>query len=250
MLLATMLLLGAGPVRDLPFTSEAFETFVAGRAGTGKPVYWYCEGEIYKLPSGELIARMDGVDTARRLPSAKQGVAFQASRKVFRYLDPNTSAELKQVNGKDLARIAYPYQYIEYSLSEGKMIATVEQGAGARLQTVSANQARYRLVNGALVYSIPLFVSVKLPTRTLNAYENYDFFFGKGQAPRLSWNRVSDLPPAFGEGQCVMQLVATRYDRFTDLPQAFRDFIEKDAPLWKAPPVDEAEIRQLQAKKP
>ncbi len=41
------------------FTPEFFRQFTEMRAGTGKPIYWYCVGEIYEYPGGKLIAKVE-----------------------------------------------------------------------------------------------------------------------------------------------------------------------------------------------
>jgi len=51
------------------FTPELYKQFVELRVGAGEPVYWYCVGEIYEYPSGKLIAKVEGVDTARLIKS-------------------------------------------------------------------------------------------------------------------------------------------------------------------------------------
>jgi hypothetical protein len=43
-----------------------------------------------------------------------------------------------------------------------------------------------------------------------------------------------------------MHLVAWRVDRYSDLPASIREYLESEAPMWKAPPRDLAEIRALQ----
>jgi hypothetical protein len=41
-------------------------------------------------------------------------------------------------------------------------------------------------------------------------------------------------------------MVAWRIDRYEDLPASIRDYLERDGKLWRAPPRDLAEIRELQ----
>jgi hypothetical protein len=37
-----------------------------------------------------------------------------------------------------------------------------------------------------------------------------------------------------------------RYDNYMDIPATLRDFVEEHAPMWKEPPRDMDEIRELQ----
>jgi hypothetical protein len=43
-----------------------------------------------------------------------------------------------------------------------------------------------------------------------------------------------------------MHMVSWRVDRFEDLPQSIRDYVQSEATLWREPPRDLAEIRRLQ----
>jgi len=43
-----------------------------------------------------------------------------------------------------------------------------------------------------------------------------------------------------------MHLVARRVDSFDQAPETLRSWIETNAPLWKAPPADLDEVRDLQ----
>jgi len=224
------------------FNQAAFDQFINMRVGKGKPVYWHCTGELYSFPEGKLLAKLDGVDVARLIPGDNKTKATQLSRKIFRYLDPTTGKEI----GGEVKRIEYPYQWMEYELVGDTLSTTVTQGKGTRIQKLTVNQAQCRPMQDGTIFSVPLFVSVTTPRGKLDAYENYDFFVVKGRPHRLSWNRFSDLPPGFGPGKGVMQMVARRYDRVTDLPKAFQEFLQKEALLWLEPPKDLKEIEALQ----
>jgi hypothetical protein len=239
----------AAAAADETFTPDLFKRFTTMRVGTGKPIYWYCFGEIYSYPEGKLIARVEGIDTARVIKAESTPTKVtQLSRKIFFYRDPTTNEILREVAGKKVEPIAYPYQYIIYELKDGKMSATVEQGKAPRVQKiVDSGTNRIRRIGSTIVFSAPLFLN--LPN--YKAYENYDFFYQtqtRGvQFPfQLIWNRRGNLPPFFGGGDSVFQLVSYRVDRYEDLPQTMRDALEKDAPMWKEPPKDLNEIRELQ----
>jgi hypothetical protein len=232
---------------DEQFTADLFTRFAEMRTGTGAPVYWYCIGEIYSYPDGKLIARVEGVDTARYIKSESNPTkAVQLNRKIFFYRDPVTNEVLREVGGKKVEPIAYPYQYIIYELKDGKMLTSVEQGKEPRVQKISnTGMNRVRRFGGTIVFSAPLFLNFG----SYQAYENYDFLYQLrgGQIPyQLTWNRRGSLPPFFGGGDSVFQLISYRVDRFEFLPKSIRDYLEQDAPLWKEPPRDLAEIRELQ----
>jgi hypothetical protein len=49
-----------------------------------------------------------------------------------------------------------------------------------------------------------------------------------------------------GGGRSSMHAYFHRYDRYADIPETLRSFIEEYAPMWKEPPRDMDEIRDLQ----
>jgi hypothetical protein len=239
-----------------PFDPPAFQRFVDMRAGSGEPVYWYCEGLVYAYPSGKPLMRMEGIDTARlwRDP-AEPGVAKQLSRKTFFYRDLETGRVLNEFGGQKLDPIEYPYQFITYELRDGRVRTFVEQGRAPRVQRIGPGEdMQVRRVRGDYVFTAPLFLDFPVPggAERYQAFENYDFVVsGKPDVDpathRLSWLRYGDIP---GVGKTVMHLVAWRIDRYADLPAPMREYLETRAQLWMRPPADIAEIRALQAPKP
>jgi hypothetical protein len=109
-------------------------------------------------------------------------------------------------------------------------------------------------VGDTIVYSAPLFLNLKTPKGKYEAYENYDFYLHpgdkKGKAKyQLSWNRFAGGKAWMGPGKTMAQMVGWRTSNFADLPEVLRTYIENEAPLWKAPPKNLEEIRELQKKK-
>lgn len=230
------------------FTPALFKEFTEMRIGTGEPIYWYCIGEIYEYPSGKMVARVEGIDTARYIKSESTATkALQLSRKIFFYRDVQTNEVLREVNGMKAEPIAYPYQQITYELKGDKMTTQVIQGKAPRVQKIEGGNMIVREFNGLIMFSAPLFLNFP----NYKAYENYDFFIqpkGVKGIPRyqLSWNRRGDLPPFLGGGDSVFQLASYRIDKYSDLPKTMRDVLEKDARMWMNPPKDLAEIAELQ----
>jgi hypothetical protein len=250
-------LLAAGvalPAAADSFDQELFDKFVELRVGSGDPVYWYSKGEVYSYPDGKLVALIEGFDTARLVTSeSTKDCASQISRKIFTYNDPKTGEVLKEYNGKPVGHIKYPYQHITYKLAgDGTMATTVEQGAGQRRQTIVPDQEMIaRRVGNTIYFSAPLFMSFKTPRGVYEAYENYDFVLNpaaKEPADRYQviWNRFGDLPPWAGPGKSIIQMVCWRVASLADMPDTIRNYVENEAPLWKQPPRDMDEIRELQ----
>jgi hypothetical protein len=231
------------------FTPDLFEQFTTMRVGTGEPVYWYCIGEIYEYPSGKLLAKVEGVDTARMIKSESNTTKIlQLSRKIFFYRDAKTNKVLKEIDGQKVEPIAYPYQQITYELRDGKMFANVVQGKQPKIQKIDSEGGNIvRKFGDVLVFSAPLFLNFP----NYQAFENYDFFIqpnAKEGTPKyqLTWNRRGSLPPFFGGGDSVFQLVSYRVDKYADLPKTMRETLESDGKLWMTPPKDLKEIEELQ----
>ncbi len=232
-----------------PFTPKLFNQFVKMRVGTGEPVYWYCVGEVYEYPSGKLLAKVEGVDTARLIKSESTTTKkLQLSRKIFFYRNPANNEIMREYGGKKVTPIAYPYQQITYEYKGGKLLSGVVQGKAPRIQRIkSTGNNLVRNFGGLKVFSAPLFLNFG----NYQAYENYDFFLqtrAKKRVPKyqLSWVRRGSLPPFFGGGDSVFQLVSYRIDKYQKLPASIRRVLEKEARMWMNPPRDLKEIEELQ----
>ncbi|MEO0413156.1 MAG: DUF1838 family protein [Pseudomonadota bacterium] len=251
-LYAVLLTLMASPALAGDFSQDTFDAFVDARAGTGDPVYWYSTGTVRAYPSGDILFLMEGYDTARS-ERISQTKVQQYSRKTYIFREPDTGAVLKTYKGKDVDPIAYPYQFITYELVGDDMETTVVQGAGKGVRTIGPSRGMsVKDIDGTLAYTAPLFLDFPIPgtPARYQAWENYDFFIqpdgAKGERHQLSWARYGDAPAWSGAGPAIMHMVSWRVEAYEDVPAQFRTYIEADAPLWKAPPKDMADIRRLQ----
>lgn len=230
------------------FDAAAFRTFATARAGEGAPVYWYSTGELRSYPEGRLLALVEGFDTARSMPDPdRPGGVVQLSRKIYIYRDPATGAVLRAFEGRPVQPIAYPYQLIRYWLEGDRLRTHVTQGSGERVQRIGpGGNATARRQGDTLMVTAPLYLDMPMPSGArYQAFENYDFFFTGRDGLRLSWLRYGD--DALTGKPSIMHMVGWRVGRFEDLPEPMRRFVEQEAPLWKAPPADMAEIARLQA---
>jgi hypothetical protein len=237
---------------DNGFDAAAYRQWVEMRVGSGEPVYWYCVGTVFSYPDGKPLMKMEGVDTARLDRSeSTPTVAHQLSRKTFVYRDLQSGAILREWQGKPLPPIAYPYQYITYAHEGSSVVSWVEQGKAPRVQRIGpGTDTVARRIGDSMMFSAPVFLD--FPTANggrYEAFENYDFFVAPASAGlkfpyQISWVRYGDL--AGGAQKTIMHLVAWRVDRYSDLPASIREYLESEAPMWKAPPRDLAEIRALQ----
>ncbi|MCR9129544.1 MAG: DUF1838 domain-containing protein [Alphaproteobacteria bacterium] len=233
-----------------PFTQEVFQTWIDARAGTGAPAYWYSVGTVRDYPSGEVLYIMEGYDASTAYwPEGREGaVAHQYNRKIYIFRDPETGEVVPES-----VPVAYPYQFITYTLADGAIDTVVEQGSGDRIQSIEGDGMSYRALGDTHVFTAPVFIDFPIPgtDRRIQAWENYDFFIhpdGAVDEPhQLSWARVGQLPPWAGGGQAVMHLITWRIDDYAQVPESLRTYIEAEAPLWMNPPADLDEIRALQA---
>ncbi|MEE4154806.1 MAG: DUF1838 family protein [Erythrobacter sp.] len=234
-------------------TPELFERWVDGRVGTGEPVYWYSVGTLRSYPDGELIAHVEGYDTARmHRPDPAAPLAHQYNRKIYIFRDPATGEVLREFKGKPVEPIAYPYQFITYELRDGEIETFVEQGAGEAVRRIGpGRQMSVRLLGDTVVFSAPVYLDFPTgPETRYQAFENYDFFFQPSgsvtQPNQLSWVRYGPAPPWADGVPTIMHLVTWRVDRFDEVPQSLREYITAEAPLWQSPPLDLADVRRLQ----
>lgn len=247
-----LLLAAAASAQADPFDRELFEQWVLMRVGGGEPVYWYSSGTIRAYPGGKLIATIEGYDVAR-LDSAEStpDKAVQLSRKTYLYRDAGTGEIMRNPDGSPVAPIAYPYQLISYELKGGALETWVEQGAGEAIRRIGpGGDLRAQRLEAGTLFTAPLFLDFETPRGRYQTFENYDFF-APGGNPRdgfIVFLRYGDAPPwAEGTDKIVMHMTTERFERFEDVPAAFRDWVRENAPMWLEPPADMDEIRALQA---
>ncbi len=238
------------------FNAKLFERWVDMRVGSGKPVYWYSEGTIRGYPGGELLATMRGYDTARLdRNQSEDGKAVQLSRKIYIYQDAATGEIVTRADGSPVAPIAYPYQLISYELKGNILETFVDQGAGKSYRRIGpGSSTRAQRLTSGVLYNAPLYLDFPLPgDRRYQTFENYDFFSPDNDpysGSFITFIRYGDAPDWIeGTDKIVMHLITRRYDRYKDVPEDFRRWIEAEAPMWQEPPRDLAEIEALQQAK-
>jgi hypothetical protein len=244
------------PAQAEGFNQRLFDTFVDARVGSGAPVWWYSTGTVRAFPSGELLFRMEGFDTARLVPRAAGSTeAIQLSRKIYIMRDPVTGQVVRNYDGNPVAPIAYPYQLITYRLNGDGVDTFVEQGSGGRLQRLGpVTGMSARMVGDTAAFTAPLFLDIPLPTGVrMQVFENYDFFIHPrrsrlAEPHQLSWMRTGPLPAWAGGRQAVMHLTTWRVERWQDLPASIRSYVETEAPYWRNPPESLQVVRGIQVR--
>lgn len=235
------------------FDRELFDIFVDANMGAqGEPVYYYSTGTIKTFPGGKLLANIEGVDMARLLRRDADGTVHKASRKFYILRDPATGEVIDKIDGKPNDRYFYPYQYMTFRLDGDRLVGTSTQGRGAAKRQVDIGSAmEARRVGDLTVFSAP---NARESTDGTGSYEMYEFWVTPKRAKLspsagLTLTLVNWHP--IGQGKPVYtHRTSWRVDRYADLPESIRRYIESSAPLYREPPRDFAEIEQLQAPEP
>lgn len=243
-----------GHVAEGGFDAEAFRVWISTRVGDGQPIWWYSSGSVRAYPSGELLFFMEGFDSAVAYwPDPKANLVHQYNRKIYIFRDIATGAVLREWRGKAVEPVAYPYQFITYELKGDRVETWVEQGRKPRVQRIGpGSNMSARKVGDTYVFTAPVYLDFPIPggERRYQAFENYDFFVntdGRAKEPhQLSWLRYGPLGDWADGMESIMHLVTWRVERWADIPANLRGYIESEHPLWRSPPKDLAEIRQLQ----
>lgn len=249
----SVLLAASFSVNAQGFDSSLFQRWNAMRVGSGEPVYWYSQGSIRAYPGGELLATMEGYDTARLdAENSTDTLVRQLSRKIYVYRDAQTGEVLRLPNGEAVAPIAYPYQYISYELKGDLLETYVEQGAGASFRRIGpGTDITAETLGAGVLFSAPLFLDFEVPGGRYQTFEHYDFFSPNGRDGEHSFIvfvRYGDAPEwAPDADKIVMHMTTERFDKYADVPAAFRNWVEANHPLWREPPRDAAEIKALQS---
>lgn len=236
------------------FTRENFAAWVKMRAGDdGKPVYWYATGDVMNQATGEVVARMEGLDTslAYRDP-ARPDTWVQLSRKIFILLDPKTGQRLLGRDGKPRAPTAYPFQVRSYRLDGDEIVYDVESHDSARVfAEPTKRNFTARDLGSVTHYNYSMFIDrVRIDGNRTQRFEVNDFFLR--EAPGLKEpERYQYTWVGTGPGPTVSSVLSWRYSSFEAMPgEALKKFVREEAPLWLRPPKDMAEVESLRAQQP
>lgn len=155
--------------KNRTWTQEQFERWIELRIGfDGHPVYWYATGDVFMIPGGERVLRIEGLDVARSTKiSDSQYRSVQ--RKIFVFRDVETNEVVTEYKGMKLKTLAYSYQSMLYSLEDGALVARTTMGSGDQIVTLVGDRFYWRELGDTFVITSPLFTE-------RGWCENYDFF--------------------------------------------------------------------------
>ncbi len=231
------------------FDRGTFEQFIDMRIGSGEPVCWYGCGVVNGYPKGEVLCRLEGVELMRLYrPDPDVPLAYQYSRNFVVFRDAKTNEIMCDSSGQ-ARMIAQPYQYLTYTLDGDVLRYESERGSGADVLRISGgDNTEVRTVGDVTIVTSPAW----LDTPSDRHWEKYDFIVAGGacEAPRFQivWGRYGPNFDFLGTGFSTAHMWLYRFDGYEVLPQSIRTVIENEAgmALWKMPPSNLDEIRDLQ----
>jgi hypothetical protein len=222
------------------FDRAAFEAYVETLGGTMAPRFYGYTGTVYDVPSGKIIATVDGYQLAR----------------VFRNtVDPNQAV---------LVRRAF---LLYRAVGSGEVISHYPDVRAKSMPKPPLGLVRLKLegdraTTRAVVSNSGLPTNITLPEQLSAAREGGDYVFRRVLSPpdpqqqpievtemvlrpsglpseriRIVMTKVANnqsfLPPG---GRHLLHLVWRPVERFEDLPPVIRRFIDDEAPLMKSLP--------------
>ncbi len=237
------------------FTEEDFARYIQARFGDGDPVYWYAIGDSTTFPDGNMILRTEGYDTGRLYEfDRERSEVTGLTRKLIVMRNPATGDIITGPDGQPAWISNFTYQLFKMRLQDGYLIYETQQGAGDLLNTATGglNRSEIQKFDDMVVYTTPVNYTMPMDEKGSAwepVWETYDVIEreqdGTVRYDGL-WSGSFPLPAAMGGGRSSMHAYFHRYDRYSDLPESIRSFVDEYAPMWKAPPVDLDEIRELQ----
>jgi len=265
------------PPRETAATS--FHSFVQMRSGLGPQeptgvfgdvVFWTVDGELYESPSGEMIARIEGMETSHAIRLEDDTVRI-FSRKLVWFLHPDTHEPMNEFKGEAVKPIRYDAQVLDLKPGDtGSMNGPKDERLAPILPFVVRST---RLVpcmpitprrggnKDILMFQVPLFIDIEIPLllpsdtsgselsklRKYQAWEFYDYVLdlNREETPTLSWTRQGSTPPFFTHGNGVMHARGHRVGSFEELPQTTQDYINRNCPLFHGPPKNMEEVDKL-----
>ena len=178
-------------------------------------------------------------------------------RKANLCLDKDTGEVLREFRGRPVTQLIYPYQVMAMSLHGGRVAAVATQGAGTFLRTYNLDDiVKVTSFGGRTYFDTGAMFTIRREEGVMNSFEYLTYVMPpdageqKNTNPSLSLTLAYERPVwAGGDGKSdylLQHAVGMRLSTYDELPPHIRQFIETDAPVFRAPPADMAEIKRLQ----
>lgn len=208
---------------------QDFEDYVWGRAGNGELVYRVSTGKAYDIDSGEMVARLEGIEVARAVRSdADSNTVFHIGRAVLLYRHPVSDVVLEAYPGSDPAAqtLVSAYSYENNALVWRLGIPNAD--APPRMLPGGVDCERQGPVLYCLrgsSYDSPAGMSVLeyrwTVDRTAPAIE---------ASSRAEFAETEPPNPAISDGPLLIRLSSYRVSSWATVPPSLREWVEVQAP--------------------
>ena len=238
--------LGHGDGADHGFDVETFREFISFDVGDGPPVFWHSVGKLYRHPEGEVIAGVEAL-VSNRLVELKEDYAEAICRTLLLYRDPESGEMLQDADGRHIFR-EYPYIVARFEL-KGRRLAIHTEGLSgphgdghyAVAHVTNEKVFAQRAADSRFFYWT-LFGQMETPVGKVWFNEAYN----ASTPPHvMAMNRYGTLPAFAGTGDGLVQTTSSRFERYVELPESLRAYVDAYASEHRSPPRDHAEVASL-----
>lgn len=134
-------------------SSADFDRWISLRLGKrGETVFWYSTGELYDYPTGDVLAKVEGLEVTRSIVVGRYQV-HQVSRKVYLFRDKDNNELLTEYHGGPVMPVTYKYQKIAYTLKGNVLVTEVKHV----LTIVDGNSSNVCLVMHCPAHNLAYF---------------------------------------------------------------------------------------------
>jgi hypothetical protein len=222
------------------FDATTFDAYVETLGGTAGPRTYGYTGTVYDVPSGKIIATVDGYQLARvfRDP-ATPNEAIVVRRAFLLYRDPASGAILSYYPDVREKSVGKPPLSLARLTREGDRVSTrAVTGLGGKPTSLSLPEQSSVAREGTDIVFRRVLAP---PDPQQQPVEVTEMVLRAGGSPpervRITMTKVANnqsfLPPG---GRHLLHLIWRPVARFEDLPPVVRKLIDEEAPMMKSLP--------------
>lgn len=239
MLLAAVVLAAPAAIAG-GFDRAAFTAYVDSQGNRDAPRLYAYSGTVYDVPSGKILATVDGYQQARTFgAAAPDGPAFVVRRAFLLYRAADDGRVLRVYPDVRAARTAPPLSITRLALAGDRVASTAISGTRGEARRITVPEqldARREAAHW-------VFRRVLAPPNPIEQpVEIQEVVVRDAAVPtpeRIRWvmtkvaNNTDFLPAG---GRHLLHLTWRPVDRWDELPASVRDFMDREAPGLKTLP--------------
>jgi len=242
---------GNGPTdpENCGFDRGTFDEFISFDVGDGPPIFWHSVGKLYRHPDGDVIAGVEAL-VSNRLVRREDDFAEAICRTLLLYRDPESGEILQEEDGRHILR-EYPYIVARFEFAEEGMQIHTEGLSGPHggghyaIANVTNDKVFAHRAGDSRFFYWTLFGQMDTPVGKVWFNEAYN---ASTPPDVMVMNRYGTLPAFAGLGDGLVQTTARRFERYEELPESLRAYVDEYASEHRAPPQDHAEVESLRAR--